>query len=192
MKRLAASIIAVLMTSVCTFAEGTFLRGGLNYSHFDPNDLCGYNGWYAGIGYQTYSRAGFSLQPELIFKVNGASFDDASSLRMNYIELPVNVQWGIDLLIAKPFLFVSPFLGYNFNNLATPADRWDSMTLNEAISDIDCGIGAGVGLNVWQLQFAAKYNWLFGKVVDWGMLKPSLADLQFQMATFEISIGFRL
>ena len=35
---------------------------------------------------------------------------------MNYVEVPVNIQWGPDLLIARPFVFASPFIGYNLKN----------------------------------------------------------------------------
>ena len=72
------AIVAVLcITGTAAKAEGFVVKGGFNYSNFNPDDIGGYNAWFAGIGYQTYSWNGFSLQPELLYRVNGAKFGDA-------------------------------------------------------------------------------------------------------------------
>lgn len=195
MKRLLA--IAALSAVISIFAgnasaQGTVIKGGFNYSRFTPEVPGGYNGWYAGIAYQTYSRAGFSFQPELIYRVNGASLSDASTLRMNYIEIPFNIQWGVDLLVAKPFIFASPFVGYNLSSLISTDGSLADISVRDAVSDINYGVGAGFGINVWKLQLSAKYNWQFGKVADWGRISPDLSDLDINMATFELSVGFKL
>lgn len=190
MKRLFAAAAALLLT-LCASAQGFIVKGGLNFSHFDPDNISNYNAWTAGIGWQTYSRGGFSIQPELIYRVNGATFKDAAELAMNYLELPVNVQWGIDLLVAKPFIFVAPFVGYNLSNAITPDNFIDLNSMNNAVDDFDYGIGAGVGLNVWKLQLSAKCNWMFGHVANWGAFVESLRDLDINMATCELSVGFK-
>ncbi len=195
MRRVFAIASFLIMMTLCAdraSAQGIIIKGGLNTSHYASEQIGDNMAWTAGIAYQTYSRAGFSLQPELIYKVNGASLDDAVMLRMNYLELPVNIQWGIDLLIAKPFLFVSPFVGCNLSNLITPDGYVTRETLDKAISTLDYGVGAGIGLNFWRLQLTAKYNWMLGNVADWGCISPDLSGLDINMATFELSLGIKL
>lgn len=190
MKRLFAAAAALLLT-LCASAQGFIVKGGLNYSHFDPSNLGAYNAWTAGIGWQSYSRGGFSIQPELIYRVNGACFSDAASIQMNYIEVPVNIQWGIDLLVAKPFIFVAPFFGYNLSNIATPVSFIDQTRMDNAVDDIDYGVGAGFGINVWKLQLCAKYNWMFGPVADWSTFVSDLRGIDISMASLELSVGIK-
>ena len=147
--------------------------------------------WMTGIGYQTYSWNGFALQPELIYRVNGAKFEDAASLRMNYLELPVNVQWGIDLLVAKPYVFVAPFIGCNLANAITPEGYVSKETLSNAVRLLDYGVGAGLGIDFWYLQLTAKYNWMFGPVADWSAFMDRLAGIRFNMATFEVALAIK-
>ena len=195
MKKITATLLAVVavlcFTGTAAQAEGFLVKGGFNYSNFNPDDIGNYSAWFAGIGYQTYSWNGFALQPELIYRVNGAKFSDAASLRMNYLELPVNVQWGIDLLVAKPYLFVAPFIGCNLANAITPEGYVSNETLRTAVNRIDYGFGAGFGIDIWYLQLTAKYNWMFGPVANWSAFMDSLSGIRINMATFEVSLGLK-
>ena len=195
MKKITATLLATVallcMTGTAASAEGFVVKGGFNYSHFDPHDIGNYSAWMAGIGYQTYSWNGFALQPELIYRVNGAKFEDAASLRMNYLELPVNVQWGIDLLVAKPYLFVAPFIGCNLANAITPEGYVSAETIRNAVRLLDYGVGAGLGIDFWYLQLTAKYNWMFGPVADWSAFMDRLSGIRFNMATFEVALAIK-
>lgn len=195
MKKITATLLATVallcMTGTAASAEGFVVKGGFNYSHFDPHDIGNYSAWMTGIGYQTYSWNGFALQPELIYRVNGAKFEDAASLRMNYLELPVNVQWGIDLLVAKPYVFVAPFIGCNLANAITPEGYVSKETLSNAVRLLDYGVGAGFGIDFWYLQLTAKYNWMFGPVADWSAFMDRLAGIRFNMATFEVALAIK-
>ena len=195
MKKFTATLVAIVavlcFSSTASTAEGFLIKGGFNYTHFDPNDIGAYNAWFAGLGYQTYSWNGFALQPELVYRVNGAKFGDAASLRMNYLELPVNIQWGIDLLVAKPYLFVSPFLGCNLANAISPEGYVSKETIREAVRLMDYGFGAGVGIDFWYLQLTAKYNWMFGPVADWSAFMENLAGMNINVATFEVALAIK-
>ncbi|MBO4572097.1 MAG: PorT family protein [Bacteroidales bacterium] len=186
------AIVAVLcFSSTAAKAEGFLIKGGFNYSHFDPENIGAYNAWFAGVGYQTYGWNGFALQPELVYRVNGAKFEDAATLRMNYLELPVNIQWGIDLLVAKPYIFVAPFVGCNLGNVVTPEGHFSDATIRNAVRLLDYGCGAGFGIDFWYLQLTAKYNWMFGPVADWGAFVDSLAGVKINMATFEVALAIK-
>lgn len=143
MKRLFS--ILIVLSALCTGAQaqGFIVKGGAS---IDGR----YDGWLAGIGYQTFSKDGFSVQPELIYKsVTNLKVIPESSTR-TYLDLPVNLQYGVDLLVAKPFLIVSPFVGYRLSGYEQDND-----------TRLDYGCGTGLGINFWYLQLDAKYNWSF-------------------------------
>ena len=143
MKRIIAILGLLVVLATGVQAQGFIVKGGIS-----ARDK--YDGWSAGIGYQTFSREGFSIQPELYYRneFTSSSVLGGSSSTRSSIELPVNVQWGIDLLVAKPFIFAGPYATCHFD--CGPSEP-----------RFDFGGGAGVGVNIWYLQLAAKYNWSF-------------------------------
>ena len=79
-------------------------------------------------------------------------------LSVGYLELMASVQWGIDLILFRPYLEVSPFVGYGLNRWSGDRSVWNAM------DKLDYGVGLGGGLQVWRFQLAARYNWSFPKV----------------------------
>ena len=80
---------------------------------------------------------------------------------MGSLVLPVSVQWGPDLLVARPFLDVTPYVGYSLSNKI----KADVAGLEEVVkggNGLDYGLGLGAGINVWKLQAIVRYNWNFG------------------------------
>ena len=111
---------------------------------------------------------GFSIQPSLIYQVKGAKTEVLtidSEIKVGYLELPVSFQWGPDLLLFRPFVDVSPFVGYGLNT-----SNWSELT-GEVKNAWDYGnrweygIGLGGGLEIWKLQVVARYNWDFAPFV---------------------------
>lgn len=185
MKRLVAAAAALLL-ALGASAQGFIVKGGMN---FDRNPAepgtTSFTSWFAGVAVQSYSRSGFSVQPELIYRVNGRSFNDFVDCKSNSIDLPVSVQWGIDLLVAKPFIFVAPFLRYD---LASTVDAGDNVAIpvfRRIVDNLEYGAGAGFGINIWQLQITGKYNWTFGRAGE-------LKEFSFSKTpTFGLSLGFK-
>jgi hypothetical protein len=77
------------------------------------------------------------------------------NLKMGFLELPVAVQWGIDLLLFRPYLEVAPFVGCAVAK-NDPNIKWTD------INRFSYGVGLGGGLEVWKLQVSARYNWNLG------------------------------
>ena len=193
MKKIAFLLVSLLLLgSVAANAQGVIVKAGFNYTNASSvQDLkSGKTGWQFGAGFQTESWTGFSLQPELIYKVKGVTLEDATKVSMNYVELPVNIQWGPDLLIARPFIFASPFLGYNigtkFSKETTLAD-----TINRNFHRFEYGLGLGLGINVWKLQITGKYNWNFGQITTWSDAQANVKGLDPAAKTFEICVGLK-
>lgn len=195
MKKIAVlfATVALLCSATAASAEGLIFKGGVTYTQgtkLKDVDIKGYTGWHFGAGFQTESFAGFTFQPELLYKVKGVSLEDATSVRMNYIEIPVNIQWGADLLVARPFIFAAPFVGVNlstkFSREATYAE-----TLSQNIKKLECGFGAGAGVEVGKIQVTVKYNWNFGNVADWSSYKASLKDVRVATGTLEAGVALK-
>lgn len=187
--------LLLLAPGISASASGIVIGGGINYPSFDYKqyntfDYKAFTGWHAGIGYQTGSLAGFSLQPELTYQVRGVNFDDAKTLKMNDLQLNLNVQWGIDLFLFKPFIFASPFAGYNFSNEIV-GDASGTEDLLKSLSDkLNFGFGAGIGIEVWKIQITAKYNWDFGRV-NFGAYKEELDKIKTNAAAFELTAALK-
>ena len=193
MKKIAFILVSLfLLGGVAANAQGLIVKAGFNYTNASTiQDLRGgKSGWLAGIGFQTDSWTGFSLQPELLYKVKGVTLSDATKVAMNYVELPVNVQWGPDLLIARPFIFASPFLGYNigtkFSKESTLAD-----TINRNFHRFEYGLGIGLGINIWKLKVTGKYNWNFGRITTWSDAQANVRGLDPAAKSFEIAVGLK-
>ena len=190
MKKLAFVLVSLfLLGSVAAHAQHAIVKGGFNYTNATIEGMkAGKSGWQVGIGLQTEAWTGFSLQPEIIYKVKGVTLEDATKVSMNYIEVPVNVQWGPDLLIARPFIFASPFIGYNlgtkFSKESTIAD-----TINRNFHRFEYGVGIGLGINVWKLQITGKYNWNFGRITTWSDAAANVKGLDPAGRTLEICVG---
>lgn len=171
--------LAMMAGAADAYAEGFLVKGGLTYSNlasknmksfFQDFSFKNYTGWHAGIGYQTDTFGGFSFQPEFLFNVKGvkavdmasSSMDNNVSWKMSYLELPVNIQWGINLLVARPFIFATPFVGYSVSSKLVGVDGTGKIeTLVESPERFEYGLGLGAGINISKVQITAKYAWNF-------------------------------
>lgn len=176
MKKLLVVFVALLLTSAAVSAKGGFgITAGFNTNAAKLNDvsLDSRYGWNAGLTYLANLPLGFSVQPSLLYTqkraavaLTGLGVLDKLASNSVYqsvgsVTVPVSVQWGPDLIVARPFLDVTPYVGYALTNKlkAVAADQ-EGVTKGE--KGLDYGIGLGAGINVWKLQAVVRYNWNFG------------------------------
>lgn len=183
-----AALVLMLGASSIAKAEGLVVKAGIStstmgISEINSTAVKNYTGWHAGLGYQTGSLLGFSLQPELLYNSKGFVYGD-TKLRMNYLEVPINIQWGIDLIVAKPFIMVTPILGVNLNNV--PSNESIPDAIMDGIRRTEAGLGIGAGIDIWKIQITARYNWSFGNF-DW----ESINIDKHTPGCLEISFGLR-
>lgn len=174
MKRIIAAaaifVLALLPAQKSEAREGFLIKGGLTYTSLNVDNLKGYNGFNAGIGYQTNLGYGFSIQPELQYNLKGTQIDQNTNWKRSYVEIPVNFQWGPNLLVFRPYLELSPFIGYNVANASSISI--DSGTTSQEIIDyldanarkVEYGVGIGGGIEVSIFQISVKYIWNFGTI----------------------------
>lgn len=150
--------------------------GGATFSKLSNTDLLGENmtQYHAGATVQVKLPLGFSIQPSLIYNIKGSKVglpdvpdSPPADFTVGYLELPVSVQWGPDLLLFRPFLDVTPFVGYGLNNKLSSGDvvtrnSWSG----NGVSRWEYGLGVGIGLEIWKFQVIGRYNWNFGSLVN--------------------------
>ena len=173
MKKIFA-VAAALLLCVCASAQKVGIVGGFTSSELKLKNIekSSVAQYHVGLAYNQPLILGFSVQPEIIYNVKGTSFDQLQGLAdfkatMGYVEVPVQIQWGVDLLVAKPYVFAEPYVGYAVNgkwkanvaNLLTPSGDVD---MSELDSRWEYGFALGFGVNVLsRVQLSAKYFWNF-------------------------------
>lgn len=148
-------------------ARGFGITGGASFlgiRNLSPELTTGY---HAGLTYQIDLPFGFAIQPSVLYHVKGhllyqsqgslaeaPIFDQEvyDAYKTGYVEVPVSLQWGPDLILFRPFLDVTPFVGYGVQYNRS----W------EGYQRLEYGLGTGVGLEFWRIQLVGRYNWNFG------------------------------
>ena len=209
MKRLFVVIAAVLVAVTASAKGGFGVTAGLNFNSATIQDvkMDSRAGMNVGITFAADLPLGFSLQPSLVYSHSGASvaadFYESSDPLSSYIGslraelkqtvgsvlLPISVQWGPDLIVARPFLDVTPYIGYALSNKIS-GEVSGVPGVVEAVVDkmkgeLDYGIGLGAGLNVWKLQAIVRYNWNFGPMGSFkDFTNIELGDLKTENHTY--------
>lgn len=142
-------------------------------------------GWNAGLTLSCKLPLGFSVQPTLQYHQKAGLLTKGLVQKMSYLELPVSVQWGPDLLVFRPFLDCTPYVGYALGNrtyseagIATSSYEDNSW---QGKQRFEYGLGLGGGIEVWRLQIVARYNWNFGSLYnleEWDGVKDIFTSLK--------------
>ncbi len=193
----------ILLFSVQAKAQIKYgITGGMNFntSEISGIDVDAKAGWNLGVTALLDLPLGFSVQPSLVYSRKGANLvslgNFTASQSMGFLELPVSVQWGPDLLLFRPFVDVTPFVGYALNNkykanLSTLKSS-SSTSVNTSLSwdnfhRFEYGIGLGGGINVWKLQVIARYCWNLGSLYNvegWDEIKDQISGLSRESKNF--------
>lgn len=174
-------LLFVLMAAASMFVADAFsvsaqsrygIIGGINFSTTNVKNLNRGNmtQWHAGFTYKLDLPLGFSFQPSLVYNVKGAKVGAAEEARfdltMGYVEVPLSFQWGPDLLLFRPFIDVTPYIGYAVNNKLVGVTSADICNKWTNLQRFEYGLGIGAGLEIWRFQVIGRYNWNFGSLYD--------------------------
>lgn len=170
-------VLGLLISAASASGQSRYgVIGGFSFSHAsDVNNRGTMTLYSAGLTYQLKLPLGFSIQPSLIYHAKGARIGTAGNieranmdLTAGYLELPVSFQWGPDLLLFRPFLDVTPYIGVGLNNhLACSVageQAFDDRNVwsTAGLARMEYGLGLGVGIEIWRFQVVGRYNWNFG------------------------------
>lgn len=145
------------------------VKGGINFTSMSRFELGyisesvrNYTGFSAGLAFSfDLPVQGMTIQPELNYISKGAMYNGPENFRFrtDFIELPVNLQVGLDLILLRPYLMVSPYIGYAVHKLPEEMP-WSG------INRFQYGIGIGGGVDFWRFQLQVKYNWNIGQLIS--------------------------
>ncbi len=180
------TMVAVLLASA-TLAHAQFgVIGGINISGTKLDTKNIWNNaknvtlYHVGVAYQIDMAMGFSVQPSLTYEMKGANLESTTSVagwtladldintKSGYLELGAALQWGPDLIVARPFVFLQPYLGYQVVardvsaasalNGAVSTNQSAYEALNAAKSKLEYGFGIGAGVEFLKhLQLSVQY-----------------------------------
>ena len=206
MKRLFMVAIVSLATAFCALGLSAQTRwgitGGFGWSQSNVNEIIENQapaGWNAGLTISFDLPLGFSLQPTFRYHHKDAMLTNTIGQSMSYVEVPVSLQWGPDLLLFRPFIDATPFVGYALANetystidlpgglLSGARISKDSLTGWEGKQRVGYGIGLGGGIEIWRFQLVARYNWNLGNLYDvkgWDEIKEHLGNLDVENSNF--------
>jgi len=177
-------ILAILVTA-CSIsqinAQFKFgLKAGANFNNVKVKEapatlkVDNLTGWQAGALLQIKIPAvGIAVQPELLYTARKFKIDEEKS-GINYFEVPINLQLGLNLVLLRPYLQAGPYFGYVLNA--------DGENFKDKIDKFDWGIGLGGGLEIWKLQLDARYSW--------GLQNVSAKDFQIKNNRFTLSLAY--
>ena len=123
--------------------------------------------YYAGFTCNVKLPVGFSIQPAVVFTRQSAYFTENTIFKTNSIEVPVSFQWGPDLLLFRPFVEVTPFVGFDLYS------EGEILVDNVVVSDPayrkellrgEYGVGVGGGIDIWKFRVTARYTLNLDKI----------------------------
>ena len=184
-KFIAICVVTVLSLVFASTADaGRFgVKAGANVTSMDfragvPPVL----GYSAGLTWQWNLPLGFAIQPDLLYHVKASRLSEitADTFGLGYVELPVNIQWGLRFAQQniRVFAQASPFIGYAVTQSVdiAPVSRGDEIidgVLSSSgldkwanINRFSYGAGLGLGVQLWALQITAQYTWNLGQLVN--------------------------
>ena len=169
-------MMAGALSSVAQSRYGVIGGRTFSTSKFKEINRASMTQWHAGLTYKLDLPLGFSVQPSLVYHVKGAKLNVPQAgdpgqvsdfnIRMGFVELPVSLQWGPDLLVFRPFLDVTPYIGYALNNQLSGAGLSSQTNSWTGLNRFEYGLGVGIGLELWRFQVIGRYNWSFGSLAD--------------------------
>ena len=157
-----------ILTMGYTQAQANFgVRAGLNLTNmnfsgggisFTPDMKTGFQ---AGIVGELGTKS-FVIQPGILFAQQGFK-QGGWTTTLNYIQVPVNAIYKVNLGVAKLLLQAGPYLGYGISGKAKNSDgESQKVTLGSGEGDfvkpIDFGLGVGAGVQFGVIQAGIGYN----------------------------------
>jgi len=175
MKKLFVLVAAILIAESADAKFG--IIGGLTSSKSDYKeawaDRKNVNQFHLGVAYNFHLVGGLALQPAIEYNMKGTRLADIGGVKdinvdfkTGYIEVPVQIQWGVDLKIVRPYVFAEPFIGYAISNREVYESgtytSWDNVK-----NRFEYGLGLGVGVDLFKhVQVSVRYYWNMGKIYD--------------------------
>ena len=143
-----------------------------------------------------------AIQPSIIYNMKGTKLNVANigatelDYKTGYVEVPVQLQAGLNLGVARIYGFAEPFVGYAITNQVNSSLAKDPQaTWNNIKSKLEYGVGLGVGVElIKHVQVSAKYFWnmgsMYGTSIDFAGVKSTIAEQKASGIAASVAILF--
>lgn len=154
-------------------------------SNADIFKTSSYSLYHAGVTFECPIAGGFAIQPSILYQVKGATLNNVYDFdgglvphipvgldtKVGYVEVPVQIQWGPDLLAFRPYVFAEPFVGFGVNTSGRFSIEDISLEdvndfRNAAIQRLEYGVAAGLGFEFSRFQISGRYFWNMGSLYN--------------------------
>lgn len=163
MKKLLFASLFLLVSFIATGQGQVGIVGGYTSARMSLSeeitsiDIKSAPGYTVGVAGYFPLAVGFSVQPQIMYSSKQAEIVGLSRHKFEYIEVPVQLQWGIDLIVIKPYVFAEPFAGLvisgNVQNLQS-----STKTKLKLDRRLEYGYSLGAGLMIGRhVQLSFKY-----------------------------------
>ena len=107
--------------------------------------------------------------------------------------MPLNLQYGLDLSLLRPYIQVAPFIGYDFLNVTSDTQSGNTLgTVTTDANRFEYGLSVGGGLDLMnRVQLSVTYNWNFGPVANLSAYKDQVAGIERRNARcLQVSLAY--
>lgn len=167
-------VAALLLTITGIAASAQFklgVKAGINSSSaslstVDTKSIVGY---HIGAAAQVDLPFGLDLQTGLSYQVKGLKLEDDSATgsifntktnRYSYLEVPLQLQWGLDLILLRPYVLGEIFAGYAVDKKLSEDGSGSTLIHNgdsNFKSKFEYGYAYGFGADILSWQISVKY-----------------------------------
>ena len=166
-------IVASLLVAVSVHAQFgvvagiTSTKSNLKEAWADVKNITQY---HVGLTYKL-DLGLLAIQPSILYNMKGTKLDVASAdvaaaeldYKTGYIEVPVQLQLGLNLGVARIYGFAEPFIGYAITNSATLGGTDLKANWENVKNRLEYGVGLGAGVElIKHVQVSVKYFWNMG------------------------------
>lgn len=207
MKKFFLALALVAVASTGAFAQrynraswgimGGFTYSSANIKHIEASNV---SNFHIGLTAEIPLMLGFAIQPSVLYQTKGTGFGPSSEAldlkafetKVAYLEVPVQVQWGIDLGLLRPYALAEPFVGLRLGS----QNEGIAKGVKKYLNNMEYGLGVGAGVDVWKLQLSVKYFWNLGSVYDFNgkeiedTIKDALKVNNFNGVTVSLAVFF--
>ena len=170
-------IVASLLVAVSAHAQ-LGVVAGITSSKSDlksaMEDVKNISLYHVGLTYKL-DLGLLAIQPSILYNMKGSKFDmlskettlDNFEYKTGYLEIPVQVQAGLDLGLARVYGFLEPFVGYAVSNSIAFSQGQPKQTWDNIKSKMEYGVGLGAGVElIKHVQVSVRYFWNMGLVYN--------------------------
>ena len=179
MRKIALLIALTIFGLTQANAQNFGFKGGYNYSSFNgdvakDNTLKGLSGFYVGALLELPLGDVISLQPEVIYSLQGAAWEQKNilgefkkDLKLDYLNIPVMAKVNFGPLFLQGGVQFGFLVGKPEVSYTRGAQRVTEKVDKDAYAAFDFGVSAGLGVNLSQHFFVeARYTHSLTNALD--------------------------